>query len=137
MAQLASNKGGVAECSGEIEEWKGWSGGGSAILPEMVKVAYTNNEFLSRLLELTHDVWKECTVPSDWRDAISWSPSPRKVISEIVTTGGELLDVVGKVVAKILQERQKLAEDELPEGMQELCRHDFYCSSTGGEILGA
>jgi hypothetical protein len=29
---------------------------GSAILPEMVKVACTNNEFLSRLLELTHDV---------------------------------------------------------------------------------
>ena len=47
--------------------------------------------------------------------------STRRATSAIATTGGGeggivLLDVVGKVVARVLQERlQRLAEQELPE----------------------
>lgn len=95
----------------------GKAAGESGILPEMVKVACTEEEFLSKLLQLVHEVWTECTVPCDWRDAIL-VPIPKKGDLSCCDNwrGISLLDVVGKVVARVLQERlQKLAEDELPE----------------------
>lgn len=62
-------------------------------------------------------VYNERNIPSEWRDAIL-IPIPNKSdLSHCDNWRGiSLLDVVGKVVARILQERlQKLAEDELPE----------------------
>ena len=35
-----------------------------------VKAACSQGEFLSRLLELVHDVWRKGHVLNDWRDAI-------------------------------------------------------------------
>ena len=64
-----------------------------------------------------HDMWKEKSVPTEWRDAIL-IPIPKKGdLSHCDNWRGiSLLDVVGKVVARILQERLlKLTEDELPE----------------------
>ena len=99
-----------------IEKLKsGKAGGESGVLPEMVKVACIGDDFPKRLLELVHDVWKEKSVPTEWRDAIL-IPIPKKGDLSHCDNwrGNSLLDVVGKVVARILQERlQKLAEDEL------------------------
>ena len=64
-----------------------------------------------------HDVWKETSVPSDWRDAVLIPIPKMGELSHCHNWRGiSLLFVVEKVVARILQERlQKLAEDELPE----------------------
>ena len=56
-------------------------------------------------------------IPADWCDAVL-VPIPKKGDLSLCDNwrGIALLDVVGKVVARVLQERlQKLAEDELPE----------------------
>ena len=114
----------LAELPSEDEVWdavgklrSGKAGGASGILPEMVKAACCEEIFMSKLLELVHDVWRECSVPGDWRDAIL-VPVPKKgdLSSCDNWRGISLLDVVGKVVARVLQVRlQKLAEEELPE----------------------
>ena len=60
---------------------------------------------------------RKCRVPGNWRDAIL-VPIPKKgdLSSCDNRHGISLLDVVGKVVARVLQVRlQKLAEDELPK----------------------
>ncbi len=49
----------------------GKAAGESGILPEMVKIACNEEEFVRKLLELVHDVWRECAAPGDWRDAIT------------------------------------------------------------------
>ena len=57
------------------------------------------------------------SVPGDWRDAIL-IPIPKKGdLSNCDNWRGiSLLDIVGKAVARVLQDRlQKIAEDELPE----------------------
>ena len=95
----------------------GKAAGESGILPEMVMAACSQGEILNRLLELVHDVWRKGEVPSDWRDTIL-VPIPKKgdLTSCDNWRGICLLDIIGKVVARILQERlQKLAMDELPE----------------------
>ena len=114
----------LAELPSEDDVWdavgklrSGKAGGASGILPEVVKAACCEEIFMSKLLELVHDVWRECSVPGDWRDAIL-VPIPKKgdLSSCDNWCGISLLDVVGKVVARVLQERlQKLAEEELPE----------------------
>jgi hypothetical protein len=84
----------------------------------------TNNEFLSGLLKLTHDVWKKCTIPSVWFDAIL-VPIPMKGDLRNCDNlwGISLLDAVGKMVARTLQERlQKLTENELSESQCDLER---------------
>ena len=95
----------------------GKAGGESGILPEMVEAGCCDEEFLSKLLELVKDIWEVGCVPSAWRDSIL-VPIPKKGNLSLCDNwrGISLLDVVGKVVARMLQERlQKLAEDELPE----------------------
>ena len=62
-------------------------------------------------------MWRERRVPSDWCDAVL-VPIPKK--GDLTKCdnwrGIALLDVVGKVVARVLQERlQRVAEDELSE----------------------
>ena len=56
---------------------KGKHGGESGILPEMVKMACSEDEFVGRMLELVQDVWRECMVPSAWCNAIL-VPIPKK-----------------------------------------------------------
>ena len=52
-------------------------GGGSGILPEMVKAVCYEKEFMSSLLKLMEDVWRRGEVPSDWCDAVL-IPLPKK-----------------------------------------------------------
>ena len=95
----------------------GKAGGSSSILPEMIKTACSNEEFRTLLLDLIHTVWEERQVPREWADAIL-VPVPKKGNLRNCDNwqGIALLDVVGKVVARILQERlQQVAEEEVPE----------------------
>ena len=59
-----------------------------------------------RMLELVHDVWNEKSVLECWSDAIL-IPIPKKGdLSHCNNWRGiPLLDVIGKVVARIFQER--------------------------------
>ena len=95
----------------------GKAGGGSGILPEMVKSACCDSDFLDLLLDLVCTVWKEKRVPKEWSDAII-VPIPKKgnLTNCDNWRGIALLDVVGKVAARVIQERlQDLAEEVLPE----------------------
>ena len=83
----------------------------------MVKVLSYDDSFLEILLELVQAVWREGNVPKDWVDAFL-VPIPKKGDLKSCDNwrGIALLDVVGKIVAKLLQERlQEVAEDEQPE----------------------
>ena len=74
-------------------------------------------EFLTLLLDLVQTAWEEQRVPRDWLDAIL-TPISKKGDLIICDNwrGISLLEVVGKVVARILQERlQQVAENELIE----------------------
>ena len=95
----------------------GKAAGSSGILPEMIRVACEREEFLEVLLDLVHEVWKESKVPSDWTNTIL-IPIPKKgdLSSCDNWRGISLLDIVGKLVASILQRRlQVLAEEVLTE----------------------
>ena len=122
----------VSELSKALGELKsGKAGGSSNILPEMVKVVGSDREFLELLLDLIYTVWEERQVPPD---AII-IPIPKKGnLSDCNNWRGiALLEVIGKVVAKLLQQRsQVIAERELPESQcmwfsqrKRLCRYDF------------
>ena len=95
----------------------GKAGGESGILPEMVKAACCEEEFVQMLLDLVKDVWQEGKVPDDWRDAVLVPIPKRGDLCQCDNWRGiALLDIVGKLVARVLQERlQKIAEEELPE----------------------
>ena len=87
------------------------AGGSSGILPEMVKVC--SNELLEYLVKLFTHVWNSGSVPQDWRDALL-IPVPKKGDLSLCDNwrGISLLEVVGKVFAKIIQRRlQVLVED--------------------------
>ena len=95
----------------------GKAGGASGILPEMVNAACCESDFLELLLDLVQTTWEKGEVPKDWSDALL-VPIPKKGdLSKCDNWRGiALLDVVGKVVVRIIQERlQDLAEEELPE----------------------
>ena len=95
----------------------GKAGGNSSILPEMIKAVCCQRDFMTLLLDLVHTVWRERRVPRDWSDAIL-IPIPKKGdLSRCDNWHGiALLEVVGKVVARVIQDRlQQLAESELPE----------------------
>ena len=95
----------------------GKASGDSGILPEMVKAACEEDEFIELVLLLVHSVWEERQVPQEWSDA-TLVPIPKEGnLSNCNNWRGiALLDVVGKLVARVLQERlQKVAEQELPE----------------------
>ena len=78
------------------------------------------------LTDFVHAVWKEHKVPQAWKNAIL-IPIPKKGNLHLCDNwrGIALLDVVGKLVGRIVQDRlQKLAEVELPEsqcGFQRGC----------------
>ena len=93
------------------------AGGESGILPEMVKAACYEDVFVNKLLDLVKDVWEKGCTPCAWRDSILVPITKKGGLSNCDNWRGiSLLDVVGKVVARILHKRfKKLAEDELPE----------------------
>ena len=95
----------------------GKAAGSSGILPEMLKVGQESREFICMILTLVRAVWREKCVPQDWRDAIL-VPVPKKGNLHCCDNwrGIALLDVVGKLVGRVIQNRlQKLAECVLPE----------------------
>lgn len=95
----------------------GKAAGQSGILPEMIKAAICTDDFTDILLDLVQSVWKEGKVPKDWVDAVL-IPIPKKGDLKNCDNwrGIALLDVIGKVIARLLQERlQELAEEVLPE----------------------
>ncbi|XP_065195778.1 uncharacterized protein LOC135827179 [Sycon ciliatum] len=89
--------------------------GESGILPEMVK--HAGAQFHQTLLCLIHQIWRENQVPQAWKDA-ELVPIPKKGDLSLCDNwrGIALLDVVGKVVGRLIQNRlQSVAERELPE----------------------
>ena len=59
---------------GELEEAigklkSGKAAGQSGILPEMIRAASYDDDFLNSLLELVQLVWRDGKVPQDWVDA--------------------------------------------------------------------
>ena len=118
----------VSEALGSIPEIKdiekalgklknGKAAGKSNILPEMLEVGERKEDFLSMLTDLVSTVWKERRVTQEWPDAIL-IPIPKKGNLQSCNNwrGIALLDVVGKLLAKIVQSRlQVLVEKELPE----------------------
>ena len=95
----------------------GKAAGTSGILPEMLKAGRANGDFLAMLTELVETVWEEQCVPQEWVDAIL-VPIPKKGNLHRCDNwrGISLLEVVGKVVARVVQGRlQRIAEEQLPE----------------------
>jgi len=80
------------------------AGGINSLLPEMVKVC--SAELLMYLFDLFTSVWGSGIVPQEWRNA-SLVPVPKKGDLSSCNNwwGISLLDVVGKVFAKIIQQR--------------------------------
>ena len=83
----------------------------------MLKAASREVDFLSVLLDLVNAVWRENEVQSEWSDTVLVPILKKGDLSSCYNWRGiALLDVVGKVVARILQGKlQLLAEVELPE----------------------
>ena len=83
------------------------------------------------LVDFVGVVWSERQVPQDWQDAIL-VPVPKKGTSHCNWRGIALLDIVGKLLGRIVQScLQRLAEEVLPEsqcGFQRGrgCTDDFH-----------
>lgn len=93
----------------------GKAGGKTGILPELIK--YGGAELWDRILDLVKMVWEEEAVVRDWKDA-TIIPIPKKGNLQVCDNwrGISLLDVVGKLFARVIQERlQVIAEEILPE----------------------
>lgn len=113
---------GVKPTLGEVRQAltklkNGKAAGSSGILPEMLKAGKRNDDFVQMISDLVGAVWEEHSVPQEWVDAIL-VPIPKKGNLQCCDNwrGIALLDVVGKLVARVVQTRlQKLAENELPE----------------------
>jgi hypothetical protein len=109
LRQELEEKPTMAELASAVKKLKsGKAGGSSGILPEMVKASYCREEFLTALLDLVHTVWEQWQVPRDWSDAIL-IPIPKKGdLSRCDNWRGiSLLEVVGKVMTRILQQVTK------------------------------
>ena len=90
----------------------GRAGGGSGILPEIVKVCC--DELLVHLVQLFGSVWESKVVPQDWWDALL-VPVPKKGDLSLCDNwrGISLLDVVGKVLAKVIQQHLQAVVEEV------------------------
>ena len=89
----------------------GKAGGKTGILPEMI--AFSGGELRERLLQIFSTVWQQQAVASDWRNA-EVIPIPKKGDLHHCDNwrGISLLDIVGKVCARIIQEcLQKVVEE--------------------------
>ena len=90
----------------------------------MVKVCC--DELLAYLVQLFSSVWESKVVPQDWRDALL-VPVPKKGNLSLCDNwrGISLLDVVGKVFAKVIQQRLQVVVEEVVADSQ--C--GFRCTS--------
>ena len=91
------------------------AGGKSGILPELM--IHGGPELWGRILKLMEQVWEDGEVVSAWRDAVI-VPIPKKDDLRCCDNwrGISLLDVVGKIMARILKERLEVVADRiLPE----------------------
>ena len=89
----------------------GKAGGSSNVLRHMVKAACEEESFQDLLLDLVQTVWEERQVPREWANA-TIIPIPKKGNLTVCDNWRSiaLLEVVGKVVASIIQAKlQKLA----------------------------
>ena len=87
----------------------------SGVLPELI--FHGGVDLWDRMLEVMQKVWEEGKVVRDWQDAVV-VPIPKKGDLKQCDhwRGISLLDVVGKVLGRIVQERlQVIAENILPE----------------------
>ena len=95
----------------------GKAGGKNGVLPEMIKCCGAN--LLDHLVELFQCVWREGSVPQEWKDAVI-VPIPKKGDLTLCDNwrGISLLDVGGKLFANIIQQRlQTVAERVLPDSL--------------------
>ena len=93
----------------------GEAGGKTGILPELL--LFGGEVMCDRLLQIMKSVWQAGAIPRDWKDAVV-VPIPKKGDLKDCDNwrGISLLDVVGKVFARVIQERlQQLAEEILPD----------------------
>ena len=91
------------------------AGGKTGILPELV--FFGGAILWDRLLELMQVMWRKGEVVADWKNDVV-VPIPKKGDLQRCDNwrGISLLDVVGKVFARVIQERlQVIAESLLPE----------------------
>ena len=91
------------------------AGGKSGILPELILCG--GAELWSRILKLIQQVWEEGRVVGEWQDAVV-VPVPKKGDLRHCNNwrGISLLDVVGKIMARIMKERlEVIAGKVLPE----------------------
>ena len=91
------------------------SGGKSGILPELI--LYGGPELWDRMVRLMKQVWEDGSVVRDWQDAVV-VPIPKKGDLRCCDNwrGISLLDVVGKVLSRIVKERLEVIADRvLPE----------------------
>ena len=112
----------VKEALGRLRNGK--AAGNFNILPEMVNVGAKDKGFVSMFTDLMRAVWEEGRVPQEWVDAIV-IPIPKKGNLHYCNNwrGIALLDVVGKLVARVVQGRlQTLAKRELPESQSDFRR---------------
>ena len=94
---------------------KGTAGGSSGIVPELMLGG--GLALHQRIHSLISQIWAGSSVVSEWRDA-EIVPIPKKgdLWSSDNWRGISLLDVVGKLFARVIQDRlQELSEDVLPE----------------------
>ena len=93
----------------------GEAGGKTGILPELL--LFGGEVMCDRLLQIMKSAWQAGAIPRDWKDAVV-VPIPKKGDLKDCDNwrGISLLDVVGKVFARVIQERlQQLAEEILPD----------------------
>jgi len=83
----------------------------------MVKVGIDNKHFIVMLKELMASAWEERKVPKEWVNAVLIPMSKKGNLTSCDNWHGvALLEVVGKVVARVVQGRlQRLAEKQLPK----------------------
>ena len=89
----------------------GRAGGLNGLLPDVLKCC--GGPLLDYILTLFQTVWKERCVPAEWRDALL-VPVPKKgdLSSCDNWKGISLLDVMGKLFARLLNDRLQLVVEE-------------------------
>ena len=99
------------------------AGGSSGILPEMVKACC--DELLVYLVQLFSSVWESKVIPQVWHDTLL-VPIPKKGDLSLYDNwrGTNLLNVVGKVFAKVIQQHLQVVVEEVVADSQ--C--DFQCN---------
>ena len=79
----------IGELEEAISKLKSGKAGQSGILPEMIRAASYDDDFLNSLLELVQLVWRDGKVPQDWVDAALIPIPKKKATSRIVIIGEE------------------------------------------------